>query len=66
VKVAIPFFIIVTFFSLLWNNGSEIFAGDFATVSEVNFTNGKWVRFWSIKVIMSFIYGVYTTNKKMK
>jgi hypothetical protein len=65
-RVTIPFFIIVTLFSLFMNSWKEIFAGDFTTVSKVNFDNGKWVRFWGIKIIISFIYGIYTTNKNMK
>ncbi|MDD7913657.1 hypothetical protein [Polaribacter ponticola] len=65
-KVALPFFIIVTLISLFMNSWREIFAGDFTTVSKVNFNNGKWMRFFGIKVIISFIYGLYITNKNMK
>ena len=48
------------------STSQAIFAGDWAIVSEVNFDNGKWKRFWGIKVIISFIYGLYVTNKNMK
>ena len=65
-KVAIPFFIIVTLISLFMNSWREIFAGDFTTVSEANFNDGKWKSFWGIKVVISFIYGLYITNKNMK
>lgn len=65
-KVALPFFIIVTLISLFMNSWREIFAGDFTTVSKVNFNNGKWMRFFGIKVIISFIYGLYITNKNIK
>ena len=65
-KVAIPFFIAVTVISLLWNNWSDIFSGDFAKVSETNFDDGKWKTFWGMKFFVSFFYGIYITNKNMK
>lgn len=65
-KVAIPFFIMVTLISLLMNSWSDIFAGDFTKVNEVNFADGKWMNFWGLKVFLSAFYGLYVTNKKMK
>ncbi|MCI2228810.1 hypothetical protein MC378_06490 [Polaribacter sp. MSW13] len=65
-KIALPFFIIVTLISLFMNSWREIFAGDFATVSKVNFEEGKWMSFFGIKVVISFVYGLYVTNKNMK
>lgn len=38
-KIAIPFLIVVTLFSLFFNSGSAIFSGDFKTVNEFNFSN---------------------------
>ncbi len=66
IKVALPFFIIVTLFSLFMNSWRDIFAGDFVKVNEINFTEGKWQRFFGIKIVISFIYGLYVTNKNMK
>lgn len=66
VKVAIPFFILVTLISLFMNSWRDIFAGDFTTVNETNFANGKWVSFWGIKIFICFFYGFWVTNKKMK
>ena len=65
-KVAIPFFIIVTIISLLMNSFSEIFLGDFETVNQNNFSDGKWKNFFGFKIVFSTVYGLYTTNKKMK
>ena len=65
-KVAIPFFIMVTLISLLMNSWEAIFAGDFSRVNEVNFSEGKWINFWGLKVFLSAFYGIYVTNKKMK
>jgi len=65
-KIAIPFFVFVTIISLLMNSWRKIFAGDFAKVAETNFINGKWIQFWSYKVFLSFVYGLYMTNKNMK
>ena len=65
-KIAVPFFIFVTIISLLMNSWSDIFLGDFTKVAQVNFTDGKWIRFWSYKVFLSFIYAMYMANKNMK
>ena len=65
-KVVIPFFIVVTLFSLFMNSWREIFEGDFTTVSETNFSDGKWKNFWGIKLFITALYGLYITNKNMK
>ncbi|MEO9570812.1 MAG: hypothetical protein ABJH82_14105 [Polaribacter sp.] len=64
-KVAIPFFVIVTVISLLINSSSEIFSGDFVTLNKNNFSDGKWKNFFGFKIIFSVFYGLYITNKKM-
>lgn len=65
-KVALPFFILVTLISLFMNNWRDIFAGDFAKVNEMNFTDGKWQRFWGFKIVISVVYGMYITIRKTK
>ncbi len=65
-KIAIPFLIIVTLFSLVFNSGKDIFSGDFNAVYETNFSNKKWIRFWLSKIVISLIYGIYTSNKNTK
>lgn len=65
-KIAIPFFVFVTIISLLMNSWRSILDGDFVKVAEVNFSNGKWIQFWSYKVFLSLVYGMYMTNKNMK
>lgn len=65
-KVTIPFFIIVAIASLLIGNWRDIFAGDFNTVYEVNFSGEKWKTFWGYKVVFSTLYGIWITNKNTK
>lgn len=65
-KIAIPFLIIVTIFSLVFSSGKLILSGDFNTVYELNFSNKKWIRFWLSKIVISLIYGIYTANKNTK
>ena len=65
-KIAIPFFIFVTIISLLMNSWREIFAGDFVKVVEMNFSERKWIQFWSFKIVLGLFYGIYMTNKNMK
>ncbi len=64
-KVALPFFVLVTIISLLINSSSAIFSGDFAKVNETNFSEGKWKSFWGLKIFISVFYGMYVTLKKM-
>ncbi|CAM1334819.1 hypothetical protein [Tenacibaculum aestuariivivum] len=65
-KVSIPFLVFVTLFSLLVNSGGALFSGDFETVNTVNFSEGKWKRFWLTKVTVSVLYAIYVVNKKTK
>ena len=65
-KIAIPFFIVVTLFSLVINSGGALFSGDFERVSEMNFSEGKWQSFWGFKILVSLLYAFYITVKKTK
>ena len=65
-KIVVPFFIILTLIMLLWKNWSAFFQGDFNTIAEENFRNGKWKVFFGVKLVASIIYGLYVTNKNMK
>ena len=64
-KVAIPFFIVVTIITLFMNSWRDIFAGNFDLVNQTNFSEGKWKQFWGFKIVLSFVYGIWMTNKKM-
>ncbi len=65
-KVSIPFLVFVVLFSLVVNSGGALFSGDFETVSNINFSEGKWKRFWLTKVTVSILYAIYVVNKKTK
>ena len=65
-KIALPFFILVTVISLFMNSWRDIFAGDFAKVNEYNFSEGKWQRFFALKIIISYFYAFYIALKKTK
>lgn len=66
IKVSLPFFIFLVVFSLLFNSFKPLFTGDFNTVAQLNFNNGKWISFFSIKLVASVLYGFYTANKNFK
>ena len=66
IKVAIPFFILVIVTSLLIESWRDIFAGDFAAVHAVNFSEGKWIPFFGYKLLFCSLYGFYITHKNMK
>ena len=65
VKIMIPFFIIVTIFSLIFSSTKAIFSGNFEVVYNTHFSDGKWIHFLGVKLIFSFIYAIWITNKKM-
>jgi len=65
-KIAIPFFILLVIITLLINNFKEIISFDFSAIAEANFNDRKWERFFAIKVIFSFVYGVWVAAKKTK
>ncbi|GGG95373.1 hypothetical protein GCM10011416_11130 [Polaribacter pacificus] len=65
-KVAIPFFIVLVIFSLLVSNFSDLTSFNFKPVAEANFTDGKWVNFFGIKVVFSIIYGFWITIRKTR
>ncbi|MGB2225857.1 MAG: hypothetical protein ACPH5K_07895 [Polaribacter sp.] len=48
------------------NSWRDIFAGDFAAVNDYNFADGKWERFWGIKIVITILYGLYMANKNIK
>ena len=64
-KIALPFFILLVLITFVLNSGRDILAGDFAAVNEENFANGKWVRFWGIKIAITLIYSLIMTNRNM-
>ncbi|MAD96141.1 MAG: hypothetical protein CMB99_02330 [Flavobacteriaceae bacterium] len=65
-KITIPFFILLVLISLFMNSWRDIVAGDFAAVNEYNFSEGKWMRFWGIKIVITILYGLFMANKNVK
>ncbi|MEJ6754836.1 MAG: hypothetical protein QNK57_06630 [Flavobacteriales bacterium] len=65
-KVGAVFVLLITIISLSFNSFSDLFSGNWQAVSDKNFSNQQWKRFFSSKVIAGFIYGVYVSNKNMK
>ena len=65
-KVSLPFFIFLVLISILFNSFKALFSGDLDLVSKINFDEGKWIPFFSIKIVASILYGLYTANKNFK
>ena len=65
-RVFIPFFIVLTLISLFMNSWRDIFAGNFESVNQLNFSEGKWIRFFGIKLAITFLYSLWMTNKNLK
>ncbi len=64
-KISVPFLGVVAVISILMNNWSDLFVGNFEAINNTLFADGKWVQFWTSKVIISLFYGLWITNKKM-
>jgi hypothetical protein len=65
-KVALTFFGILIIISLLFNSFSALIRFDFAKVAEENFTDGKWLNFFGIKLLVSLVYAIWTTSRNIK
>ena len=52
--------------ALLFESGSAVFSGDWETVDTQNFSDGKWVRFFGVKLLFSLGYGIIVSLRKSK
>ncbi len=64
-KISLIFFLVLSLVALLFNSASAIFSGDWNTVVEQNFSEGKWQIFVGTKLLFSFLYGMWVVVKKM-
>lgn len=65
-KISILFFITIVIISLLFNNFSDIIKFDLQAIETDNFSEGKWIKFFYIKAIISLLYGIWVTQKNIK
>ena len=63
---AVVFFVLVTLVSLILSDAGAFFSFDFDKISEINFSDGKWERFFGVKIAISVLYSFYLTLKKTK
>lgn len=63
-KLATVFFILFVIISLVISHFSEIFSGDFETVYQEEWANGKWINYFLIKLAISFVYAVYMVSRQ--
>ena len=65
VQIIIPFFIVLVIVSLLFNSFSSVISFNLTEIKAQNFENGKWKIFFSTKVIISILYGIWVTQKNI-
>lgn len=65
-KIFIPFFIVLCIITLLFDSWSDVFDGNFEEIQKLHFANGRWIRFFSTKLVISFFYSLYVTSKNTK
>ncbi len=66
ILTAFVFLIAVTFVTLILGNSSDFFSFNFDAIAENNFNDGKWKRFFAVKIAISVLYSFYLTLKKTK
>ena len=64
--ITIPFFIVLIILTLLFNSFSSIIHFDFEAINAKNFADGKWKAFVLTKLVLSFLYGIWITNRNIK
>jgi len=65
-KVGCVFFVIITIVALLVYSFKDVFSMNWEGVAETNFNNGRWLNFFASKIVLSFVYATYITNKNTK
>lgn len=66
IKIFFPFFLFLTVISLFLNSWRDVFAGNFELVYQLNFADGKWILFFGYKIVLTFLYSLWVTNKNYK
>ncbi|MDJ0646066.1 MAG: hypothetical protein QNJ57_08815 [Flavobacteriaceae bacterium] len=64
-RVSLLFFVLLVLISLLINSFSDILKFDTEAVYTKNFADGNWIRFFSTKLIISLVYGMWIINRNM-
>ncbi|MBL4606080.1 MAG: hypothetical protein JKY02_10590 [Flavobacteriaceae bacterium] len=65
-KVGLIFLIIISIVALFVYSFSDIFSMNWEGVVKTKFENGRWKNFFVSKIVISFVYASYITNKNMK
>ncbi len=64
IQLTLIFFVIFVGLSLLILHFEEIISGDFAAIYEEEWSNGKWVQYFLIRLAISLAYGMYMTTRR--
>lgn len=65
-QIALRVLLLMTVLALLMSSFSDILSFDLAAVAEKNFADGKWIKFFGVKVVISLLYAGYLTSKNIK
>ncbi len=65
-KISAFIFPTLVVLALLFESGSSLFKGEWETVNAQNFSDGKWIRFFGVKLIFSLGYGIIVSLRKSK
>lgn len=58
------FFVIFVGLSLIISHFRQIVSGDFAAIYQDEFSDGKWVEYFLIKLVISLVYAMYMTSRR--
>lgn len=64
IQLTIVFFVIFVGLTLLISHFGDIFSGNFAAIYEEEWSNGKWVSYFLIRLAISLVYAIYMTSRR--
>ncbi len=64
VQLGTIFFVIFVGLSLIISHFRQIVSGNFAAIYQDEFSDGKWVEYFLIKLVISLVYAMYMTSRR--
>lgn len=63
-KLAAVFFVLFVLISMIFANASAFFSGDFKTVIDAQWGEGRWRSDIPLKLAITVVYSIYMTSRR--
>lgn len=63
-KLAVVFFVIFVFLSILIASFSNVVSGNWSAVYDEHWSNGKWKQDLGVKAAITLVYAIYMTSRR--